>query len=72
MEDFAETPRAPGTTGVFFGSHLSQTDPALCAMIGTPWLAAQEKRSSSALSTQMRTPPTASTSSLNPPKSTST
>jgi len=34
MEDFADSPRAPGASETFFETHLTETDPALAAMIG--------------------------------------
>ncbi|MAC82129.1 MAG: serine hydroxymethyltransferase [Rhodobacteraceae bacterium] len=34
MEDFADTPLAPDAAETFFKTHISQTDPALAAMIG--------------------------------------
>ena len=34
MEDFADQPLAAAATDTFFKTHLSETDPALAAMIG--------------------------------------
>ena len=34
MEDFADSPRAPGASETFFETHLTETAPALAAMIG--------------------------------------